>query len=188
MSLSDFLRASGLSAMIGGLLFITIPIWFLGVSEKIGTYVDHFGTILISWGLFGLYLSQMKTTGRLGFISFVIAFFGTSLWIGFKWMSTFVMPDIAIISPDLLNSGPPENIARGLMISLPFFLIGWILLAAVTAWKAVLPRWGAILVIFGLVSDVIPYLGYIAQPVAGIGIVWLGWALWNGKKEAETIK
>lgn len=188
MTLSSFLRVSGLCAMIGGLLFLSTPIWVLGFPDTmINAYVDHLGTILILLGLVGCYLSQIKSTGKFGLISFLIAFLGTSMWIGFKWASSFIVPVLKDVAPQMIDE-MPATIMIGMMISLYTFLIGWILFSIVTARKAVLPRWGAILIIIGLISDVIPYGYYVAQPLAGLGIAWLGYALWQGRKENETLE
>jgi hypothetical protein len=186
MSLSTFLRVSGLSALIGGLLFLSTPIWFYGFpNTMIGTYADHLGTILVLWGLFGFYLSQSKRTGNLGFISFVIAFLGTAMWIGFKWAHSFVEPGLEEAAPQILDNAP-ASLILGINLSLFTFFIGWILFSIVTAWKAVLPRWGAILILIGLLADFIPFGYFVAQPLAGIGIAWLGYAVWQGSKEEES--
>lgn len=184
MTFSGFLRVSGLSAIAGGLLYLSIPIWFLFISESIGYYVDYLGTFLILWGLFGFYLYQIKATGKLGFFSFTIAFLGTVLWSGYKWLATFVIPDLLVYAPELLDNMPP-TVGLGMFISLILFISGWFLFAIVTAWKGMLPRWGAIILAIGLVSDFLPYLGYIAQPLAGIGIAWLGYVLWKENKETD---
>ena len=184
MTLSGFLRVSGLSAIAGGLLFLSIPIWFLFISETVGYYVDYLGTFLILLGLFGFYLYQIKTTGKLGFISFMIAFLGTVLWSGYKWLSTFVLPDLQVYAPELLDNVPP-TVDLGMVISLYLFIFGWLLFAIVTAWKGMLPTWGAIILAIGLVSDFLPYLGYIAQPLVGIGIAWLGYVLWKKNKDTD---
>lgn len=186
--MSTFLRVSGLCSLIGGLLFLSTPIWFLGFPDsQIGSYVDHLGTILILWGLVGFYLSQMKTTGKLGFISFALAFLGTSLWVGFKWVHTFVEPALMELAPQIMEGEPPGSILMGINISLLAFFLGWIFFASVTAWKAVLPRWGAIIIIIGLLADFIPFGYYVAQPLAGLGMAWLGYALWKGKKEENSV-
>ena len=189
MTLSTFLRASGWSAFVGGILFLIIPILFIYVSETIGAVADLIGSILVLWGLIGFYLAQMRATTVFGFISFIIAFWGTSLLVGMKWMGTFVIPDIVELAPELLDQIPP-TVEVGLDLSFYLFFFGWALFIIVTAWTAILPRWGAIILLLGLVSEFIPitFFEYISQPLSGLGIAWLGYGLLTGKRETTSIE
>lgn len=181
MPMSSLLRVCGIFSVFGGLLFLAMPVWY-NVSSVVGAFADLVGMIFMLFGIIGIYLRQIKVTGLVGLITFIIALIGTVLWTSFKWVSAFVVPILEKKAPEILNT-PPEILEIGMGISLFSFFIGWFLFALVTAWKGILPRWGAILLILAMIADFIPYGYFVAQPLAGLGFIWLGYFLWKGKYE-----
>lgn len=181
MSLSSLLRVCGILSVIGGLLFLAMPVWY-NVSSEVGAFVDLVGLVLLLFGIIGIYLRQIKESGLVGLITFIFALIGTVLWTSFKWASAFVVPVLEKQAPEIINT-PADLLEIGMGISLFSFFIGWFLFALATAWKGVLPRWGAILLILAMITEFIPYGYYVAQPLAGLGFIWLGYFLWKGKYE-----
>lgn len=182
MSLSSFQRACGLFSMIGGLLFLILPV-FYEVFPGVGASLDLIGMVFLLFGIIGIYLFQINAVGVFGFITFIFALVGTALWTAYKWAAVFVVPVLEEHAPELLQDPPPELLSIGLSISLYTFFIGWFLFSLVTAWKAELPRWGAILLVLATIVDFIPYGYYASQPLAGIGFLWLGYTIWKKKSQ-----
>jgi hypothetical protein len=181
MPISSLLRVCGIFSVIGGLLFLAMPVWY-NVSLEVGAFADLIGMVLLVFGIIGIYLRQINASGLLGLITFIIVLIGTVLWTSFKWASAFIVPILEKLAPEILNT-PPKILEIGMGISLFSFFIGWFLFALVTAWKGVLPRWGAILLILAMITEFIPFGYYVAQPLAGLGFIWLGYFLWKGKYE-----
>ncbi|MFY0544083.1 hypothetical protein [Brevibacillus sp. H7] len=182
MTMPSFLRFSGLCSIIAGILFLSMSVWSSISLEEIGSYADLIGMAFLLLGLVGIYLRQMNAVGVIGFLIFIFTFIGAVLWAGHSWVNAFVIPVLEEFSPQILNN-PPEQIMTGVAISLYPFFIGIMLFGIVTAWKAILPRWGALLLAVVPILDFIPYGSYVSQPLAGIGFIWLGYSLWKGSYE-----
>jgi hypothetical protein len=65
-------------------------------------------------GLVGLYLLQAKETGVVGFISFLVLFIALALVAGAEWMTSFVIPVIENVKPELLEAAPPSPYQKDL--------------------------------------------------------------------------
>ena len=109
MSFSNLLRWSGLAAMVGGALFVISELLDLynfsgavdeeNFSEVAATapwvaeaLLYLLGTVLLLFGLFGLYARQSEAAGHLGLVGFLVAFLGTALVAGVSWGDVFVVP------------------------------------------------------------------------------------------------
>ncbi|WP_026575683.1 hypothetical protein [Bacillus sp. UNC438CL73TsuS30] len=169
--------------MITGILFILTAILYLTSSDKAADYVNLAGMAFMLLGLVGIYLRQMKEVGMFGFIVFIITFIGSVLWAGFGWAGTFIKPLLEDQAPELLKQAPP-----GMMPSMLTFFIGLFLFGIVTALKGVLPRVAAILLILVPILNFVPYGEYVAQPLGGISLLWLGYAVWKGKYENSKVE
>lgn len=185
MSMSAFMRFTGLCSIITGILFLSTAIWYNTSLEGFGAYVNLAGMAILPLGLVGIYLRQRNAVGILGFIIFVLAIIGTVLWAGFGWAGAFVVPVLEELAPEILSDTPPGLINIGLMISLLGFFIPLFLLGLVTAWKGILPRVAAILLVLVPILDFIPYGSYVAQPLAGVSLLWLGYSIWKGDYQEE---
>lgn len=140
---------------------------------------------ILPLGLFGIYLRQREAVGIVGFIVFVLSVIGTVMWAGFGWAGAFVVPVLEDLAPEILSDSPPGLINVGLMVSLVSFFIPILLLGLVTAWKGILPRGAGILLVIVPILDFIPYGSYVAQPLAGVSLLWLGYAIWKGEYQEE---
>ena len=176
-----------MAAVVGGVLFVIGDLLGLvtfggEVAETATTgafFVQQFlyllGSVLILFGLFGLYASQSEATGTLGLVGFLIAFLGTALAAGAGWDQAFIAPRIAELEPGLL--GMP-NLAFPL--SFAIFAVGWLLFGIATLRAGVYPRVAAILLIVGAVLTFVSFLFPASGLVLGIGVAWLGFVLFTG--------
>jgi hypothetical protein len=172
--------------MITGLLFLSLAIWYNTSLGGFGAFVNLAGMALLPLGLVGIYLCQREAVGVWGFIILVLAIIGTVLWAGFGWASAFVVPVLEDLAPEILKDSPPGLIGTGLMISLVTFFLPLFLFALMTAWKGILPRVAAILLVLVPILDFIPFGNYVAQPLAGVSLLWLGYSIWKGNYVVEN--
>ncbi len=187
MSSSGLIRWGGMAAVVGGVLFVVGDLLGLltfggELAETAATgtfFVQQFlfllGTVLILFGLFGLHASQSEATGTLGLVGFLVAFLGTALAVGATWAQAFVAPRIAQLEPGLLEV---PNFAFPL--SFAIFAVGWLLFGIATMRAGVYPRVAAILLIVGAVLTFVSFLFPASAVVLGIGVAWLGFALFTG--------
>ena len=107
--------------MVGGVLFVVGDLLGLTLGDDFaevaasGTFVVQqllflLATVLVLFGLFGLYTSQSEAAGVMGLVGFLLAFLGTALLAGLSWAQTFVVPFIATQSPALLETEPLGSI------------------------------------------------------------------------------
>jgi hypothetical protein len=184
VNLTSFLRFTGVSSIITGVLFLSMVIWYnISSLEAIGSYLNLIGMAFLLLALVGIYLRQMNAIGIFGFIIFLISFIGAVLWSGFGWVGAFVVPALEEVAPEILSGSPPAMINLGMSLSMFTFFGGMLLYGLVTAWKGILPRGGALLLALVPILEFIPYGSTVAQPLAGVALIWLGYALWKGNYE-----
>ena len=149
-SSSDLIRWGGLAALVGGVLFVVGDLLGLTLGADFaqaaasGTFVLQqlvflLGTVLVLFGLFGLYVSQSEAAGILGLFGFLVALLGMALLSGFSWAQAFVVPLIATQSPALLETEP-----LGSILSFVTFTVGWLVFGIATLRAGVYPRAAAI--------------------------------------------
>src|SRR5215207_7458138 len=108
--LSRFIRAGAWAAIVSGLAlaasllleWLVVPFEQLGEIEAYLTssYLLSSGlrllsTILLLWGLIGIYARQSRAAGTLGLWALVVAFLGTAIQAGNTWAYLFVRPTSA---------------------------------------------------------------------------------------------
>jgi hypothetical protein len=188
MMFASFLRFSGLSLIVTGVLFVSFAILYsISSLQPLAHYLNLIGMLFLLLGTVGTYLRQMHAFGILGFTTFLIYFLGAGMWTGFGWASAFVLPALEEHTPHLVSDSLPDQINIGLMISLISFFVGMLLYHLVTAVKAVLPRWPALVLVVVPIIDFIPFGNYLAQPIAGVAFIWIGYTLMNGKYEDSNL-
>lgn len=191
MSSSDLIRWGGLAAMVGGLLYILAELLdiynfvLLGEEEfsavaatasfAIETWLFLLGTLLVLFGLFGLYARHSEAAGTLGLAGFLVAFLGTALVVGNFWDQAFIVPILVDTAPELLDAGPP----LGIILSFGIFALGWLLFGVAALRARVYPRWAALLLIVGAVLSFLP-LPLSTAPF-GVAVAWLGLILFTGR-------
>ena len=120
--------------------------------------------------LMGLHVVQARSLGRLGRISFVVAFIGTALVLVSTLWSVILLDRFGTTVPGLMFG-----------LGLLGWLVGFVLFGISTFRARVLPRWsGLLLVAYPLVLIAgVPIEG----PLILVGLLWLalGYALWTRK-------
>lgn len=195
MSSSNLIRWSGLTALIGGVLFAILDIVdFVSFGNQSlpevatkGTWIIVQGSFIlaiafITLGLVGLYVYQASQAGTLGLVAFALTFFGGMMAAGSSWSETFFGPWMAEEAPGLMGGDPAGSVITGVLISYLLFALGWFLFGLASLQAKVLPRGASVLLMIGAVLFLA--LGLIELPFAsavlGTAIAWLGSALWSG--------
>jgi hypothetical protein len=153
--------------------------------------------LLLLLGLIGLYGRQAEKTGWLGLLGFVLAFIGVTLESGGNYGSVTLMPYLAANVPDaittMMNLAPNVAPVAAIIFGLTMMAsraLGFVLFGLATLRANVLPRWAGLLLSIGVLlafgSGVSPLIGGVAAAIFGLGLVWLGYALWSDKGLIET--
>lgn len=186
------IRWSGLAAILAGVLLLVSDLLELFVFE-----LENFGAsattsgyflvvglflltaLLFSFGLVGLYASQVEAAGLLGLLAFLVAFVGTTLVAGAFWAQEFFAPTVAGVAPEVLNGEQAGWLNLGFIASFSLFALGWLLFGASTLRARVHPRWAAVLLMVGAVLIFLPLPA--SSVVYSVAMVWLGFSLFREK-------
>lgn len=203
MSISNLIRWSGLSALVGGALLVvydalnaalfpsehggdvmTTSLWF--IVQILGLIA----LILIVMGLVGLYARQSEQTGTLGLIAFITAFSGTLMTFGLLWGEPFLGPFLSEMAPGVLEAEPEGSLVAGVFLSLVLLTLGWLLFGLASLRAGVLSRGAAVLLIVGAVLFFV--LSFLEWPfgssILGAAVAWMGYGLWSGAvSESELV-
>ena len=200
------IRATGPFAILAGLIFagiqpihppdfvasVTTMPWMVIITLK------FLMCLFFMIGTAGLFFRQMPKAGWLGLIAFVL--FTASWWLqtGYVFTELLVLPPLAGISPELVDSflsianQHPATLDIGQFGSVYgvlglLYLVGGILLGLATLWAGVLPRIPSVLLAAAALvtpaAAMLPheFQRYAAIPM-GIAFIWLGFALWFPRK------
>lgn len=150
--------------------------------------------LLVLLGLPALYAHQAEQAGRLGAVAFVVAFLGMALAVSNAYFGTFLQSGLVNLIIDAEEAGVTvqEPVAAGVAfgISILLYALGWILFGVASIRARVLPRWGAGLVLAGLVLAflfILTSIPWLGLPVIEIGIAWLGFAVWREAGKGELV-
>jgi len=196
-------RAAGVAAAVAGLLFIGVQIGHPPLDADIATTTDYtvretakiLMAILSLIGITGMYLRQVKQTGVLGLLGYVVFGAGYLLLMSIQIIGVFVLPFLASSSPDYVNDvlvaavggTPPGDIGPLLIlfkVSGFTFLAGGFLFGVALFRAGVLARWAAALLAVGAVAtiatSVLPQVNprLFAIPI-GVAMIGLGYSLWR---------
>jgi len=207
MTASKLKHWAGLSAMLSGILFVVIqplhPLEIvLSVTTSTWTIVHIMSVAMAFFGLFGIigiYVRQVEETGWLGLVSFLLLSIYMSLVMIFTFAEAFIMPVLAPIEPkfvmgfiNMFGEGGSEVSLGSLTAFAPIgavtYLLGGLLFGIATFRAGILSRWAAVLFAFGAVSSVpasmISHeLARFSAVLDGLGLAWLGYALWSERRE-----
>lgn len=206
MSTVKVIRWSGLASIGAGVVY-AIAILLHPNGEDVPAIITAAWTpahvigwiadILILLGLIGLYGRQAEKSGWLGLLGFVLALIGVTLESGGNYSSVTLMPYLAEKAPELVTTMmnllprdvPVPTVVFGLMLVVSRTL-GFLLFGIATMRAGVLPRWAGLLLIVGVLlalgSGVSPLIGGVAAVIFGLGLAWLGYALWLDKGMVEA--
>jgi hypothetical protein len=202
MSTGKLVRWSGLITLLAGVFYM-----FAALLHPVGedlAAINHpnwvpahlvfwVSALLLLFGLMGLYARQAEKAKWLGLVGFVLAFMGTALVGGLLLMVATLIPVIAAEVPALIDRAmtPPDFALP--IIALGFGL-GFILFGVVTMRAGVLPRWSGFLLIVGTALSMAEgsplgrmpehVIVTIGRVIFGLGLAWMGYALWSAKRES----
>ncbi len=201
MTSSNLIRWAGLSAVAAGVLLAVggiiqaadDPASLATNSLAIANYLILGSVIVGLLGIFGLYARQVEEAGLLGLVGFLMLFVALVLFAGLAFFEAFFVPVLAAEAPEFLFA---EEISFGVLetvIPLGGLLqsIGGLLLGIAIIRAGILPRWAAIVFIIGIVpgglGPLLPeVVARISNVVLGIGLAWLGYALWSERREKAS--
>ena len=199
-------RAAGLAAVVAGLLFIGVQInhphldvTFVTTTEwKVRQTMKVLMAALSLVGITGMYLRQVKQTGVLGLLGYVLFGAGYLVMLSVEVVGAVVLPSIAHSAPGYVNdvlavaTGGHATGDIGLMQPLISVMgIGYLgggLLFGIALFRAnVLARWAAALLAVGTVATVaIPLLPQVNERLfaipTGVALVGLGYSLWREQR------
>ena len=204
---SNLIRWAGLSAVVGGCLFVGIqPIHppeilpsFTTSTWAIVHYVGVVMCFLILLGITGIYARQVKEAGWLGLAGFLLFGLMWFLTAAMQFAEAFIVPLLATAAPTFVDgffgivNGHPIETNLGALPALYalvgiLYVLSGLLFGIATLRAGILSRWAAGMFGFGAVSSVAfallpPALEPLATVPVGLGLAWLGYALWSERRE-----
>ncbi|MCH8948491.1 MAG: hypothetical protein IH789_12855 [Acidobacteria bacterium] len=201
MSASNVIRWAGLSLVVTGVLLVVGPIihpeddptslatslWAIAHYLALGSLV--FGVL----GTFGLYARQVEEAGLLGLVGFLMLFVALALFTGLAFFEAFILPVLATEAPQFVGGLFAGEISLGVLETVILVaglveIIGGLLFGIAIIRAGILPRWAAILFIIGILPGRFgpEVVARISSVVLGIGLAWLGYALWSERREEAS--
>ena len=199
-------RAAGVSAVVGGLLFIAVQIKHPHLNPTFTTTTEYavretmkiFMAVLSLIGITGIYLRQVRQSGLLGLIGYVVLGVGYLGILCTQVVAVFVLPSLAASQPGYVDdvlavatNGTPVGDIGPLQILIKgggfAYVLGGIVLGIALFRANVLSRWAAALLSVGaaaiLATSVLPELTQrlFAIPVS-VALVGLGYSLWHNAR------
>ncbi|MEP6648532.1 MAG: hypothetical protein ABJA74_01270 [Lapillicoccus sp.] len=203
-------RAAGVAAAVAGLLFIGVQINHPHLDAAFATTTEYavresvkiVMAFLALAGITGMYLRQVKQTGVLGLVGYLVFTVGYLILLSIQVVGVAVLPTLATTQPDYVNDvltvatggtatgdiGPMQtlNLVGGLTFVAGGFLFGIALFRA-----NVLAGWAAAVLAVGTVATlargVLPEVNFrlFAIPI-GVALVGLGYSLWRDQRSAAA--
>jgi hypothetical protein len=202
---TKLIRAAGLSAVAGGLLFLAVqfkhPILdatFASTTEyAVRETMKIFMAVFSLIGITGIYLRQVKQTGVLGLIGYLVLGVGYLTIMSVQVIGVFVLPDLSASQPGYVNdvfavatSDTPIGDVGGVQ-TLTYvaitYIVGGIIFGIALFRANILARWAAALMSVGAVATVAAFVvpeliqRLFALPV-GVALIGLGYSLWREQR------
>jgi hypothetical protein len=198
-------RAAGVAAVAAGLLFIAVQVKhphldlsFATTTEfKIRQGMKVLMSALALAGITGMYLRQVKQTGVLGLIGYVVFSVGYLAMLSIEVIGAVVLPTIARSSPayvsDVLavagggHATGDIGLMQPLISAMGIGFLGGSLLFGIALFRAnVLARWaGALLAVAAVATAVSPQLPINQRLFAiptSVALIGLGYSLWRDQR------
>jgi hypothetical protein len=208
---SALTRLAGVAAVTAGLIFIGVQVNHPHLDAEtitttevvIRSSLKVLMAALALVGITGMYLRQVKESGLLGLVGYLLFAGGYLLMVGTVFTSALVLPAIADTNPDYVNdaiaaaTGGSPNGDIGLWATVMqlqgvSYLAGGLLFGIALYRARVLIRWAAALLAVGgliiaaqsVVPD--PFYRLLAWP-NGIAMVALGYSLWHSTRTSDPV-
>ncbi len=204
----NLIRWSGLAALAAGILFIIIqtihPADILSSVTTGRWAIVHYLSITMCLlgllGITGIYARQVEKAGWLGLAGYLLFSLFYALTMGFQFIEAFISPLLSAEAPKLVESllalagGSAGELSLGALPAVyslvgVLYMLGGLLFGIATFRSGILPRWAAALFasagpVSALVVALLPHpLDRIAAVPLGLGLAWLGYALWSERRE-----
>jgi hypothetical protein len=204
-------RAAGISAAVAGLLFIAVQIKHPPMNVSSVTTTEWVvrqtaktvmaATALV--GITGMYLRQVRQTGILGLVGYLVFGAGYLVMMGIEFTGAYVLPSLAHTAPgyvnDVLAAGTGGTVTGDIGLMQPAFILasvgylaGGVLFGIALFRARVLARWASGLLVLGTLATLaIPVLPHsfqrpLAVPV-GVALIGLGISLWRDQRKTAAI-
>ena len=207
---STLIRWAGLSAMVAGIIYTVIqpihpPDALSSVTTTAWAIITPVKTamaMLFLIGITGIYARQVRETGWLGLIGFLLLIISWALNLAYIFAETFIIPLLTTTSPTfidgffgIVNGHPVETNLGSLpalfaLVGITYMLGG--LLFGIAAFRAgILPRWAAgLLAAASALTPLAALVPHEFQRLAGmpvgIALASLGYALWSERRERAS--
>jgi hypothetical protein len=203
--------AAGLAAVVGGALFIVVqvnhPHLDAGFATTSEYQVRESAKVLMAAlslvGITGIYLRQIRQTGLLGLIGYLVFGAGYLLIMATEITGAYLIPSLTHAAPgyvnDVLSAAVGQQTTgdiggmRTLFQVTGIAYLGGGLVFGIALFRArILPRWAAALLAAGTFSTLaihlVPQINerLFALPT-GLAMIGLGYALWRGQPTADTL-
>lgn len=200
---STLTRAAGLAAVAAGVLFSAVQIGHPHLDAAYATTTDYairetakllFAALALA-GITGMYLRQVRQTGVLGLLGYLLFGTGFLLVLSVQVIGLGVLPSLTTSDPGFVDDvlavagGGTATGDLGLFPTIStvsgIAYIGGGLLFGIALFRAsILARWAAALLAAGaLATAAIPLLPMINQRLfaipVGVALAGLGYSLWN---------
>ena len=204
-------KAAGISAAVAGLLFIAVqikhpPMDVSSVTTTEWVVRQTAKTVMAAAalaGITGMYLRQVRQTGILGLVGYLVFGVGYLVMMGIEFTGAYVLPSLAHTAPgyvnDVLAAGTGGTVTGDIGLMQPAFIltsIGYLaggVLFGIALFRArVLARWASGLLVLGtlatLALHVLPHS--FERPLAvptGVALIGLGISLWRDQRKPAAI-
>jgi hypothetical protein len=205
---SNLIRWAGLSAVVGGSLFVGIqpihpPEILSSVTTSTWAIVHYVGVAMcffILLGITGIYARQVKEAGWLGLAGFLLFGLMWALTVAMQFAEAFILPLLATDAPNFvvgflgITSGSASEVNLGALpavwsLTSVLYLLGGVLLGIAIFRAGILPRWAGAGLAVGTVAPLVlslllphEFVRLAAVPV-GLALALLGYALWSDPRE-----
>lgn len=209
VSTPALIRSTGLAAILAGLMFVIIqpihpPDALASVSTSAWAVIHYFTLVMVALflvGIIGIYAHQVEQLGWLGLAGVVVLSIGLLITAGLGVIEVFVAPLLVESEPNFVHGflgmvgGHPTETDLGAIpllwnLSSLGFLGGTVLFGAANFRAGIVSRWASALFAVGLLASapVAALLGSprVAAVPVGIGLAWMGYSIWSGRRRAVT--
>jgi hypothetical protein len=206
----SLIRWAGLSALVAGICFVVLGLlhppnvlssvtttrW--AIVHSLALAMSLFGLL----GMMGLYARQVKEAGWLGLAGFLLLSLWLVLILPFTFFEVFFLPLLATEAPTFAEgflgifTGSASEINFGVLAALwalseVLLLLGGLVFGIATFRAGILSRWPAGLLAVGVglapaFAPLPPELEPLAAVPIGVGLAWLGYALWSERREQAS--
>ena len=201
---------AAVSAVVAGLLFIGVQVNHPRLDAAYATTTDYqvretlkiMMALLSFAGITGMYLRQVRQTGLLGLVGYVVLGAGYLMIMATEVMGALLIPALAPRAPAYVNDvlaaatggatqGDIGQLQTLFVVTGIAYLSGGLLFGIALFRARVLARWAAVLLALGTFSSlaihVLPQVNQrlFALPT-GVALVGLGWSLWRDQRAAAV--